>query len=93
MLERAVAFVPALGKLPILRVWTGFRPATPDGLPLIGRWVDGVWIAAGHEGLGITTALGTAELLTALLMGAPAPIDAAPFVPTRAGAVMPGVSA
>ena len=58
MLERAVPFMPGLSRLPALRTWTGFRPATPDKLPLVGRWpeVDGLWIAAGHEGLGITTA-------------------------------------
>lgn len=85
MLARAVAFVPALAKLPIVRVWTGFRPATPDGLPLIGRWEDGVWVAAGHEGLGITTALATAELLVSLMTGASPPLAAAPFDPLRRG--------
>jgi glycine/D-amino acid oxidase-like deaminating enzyme len=52
MIERACAFMPALADLTAVRTWTGFRPATPDKLPLIGRWSDmpGLWIAAGHEG-------------------------------------------
>jgi D-hydroxyproline dehydrogenase subunit beta len=85
MLERAVGFMPALARLSVLRTWTGFRPATPDKLPLIGRWdpVDGLWIAAGHEGLGITTSLGTARLLCDLILGRPTPIDAVPFAPVR----------
>lgn len=85
MLERAVAFMPALARLPVIRSWTGFRPATPDKLPLIGRWdpVDGLWIAAGHEGLGITTSLGTARLLADLVLGRTPAVDAAPFAPTR----------
>jgi D-hydroxyproline dehydrogenase subunit beta len=85
MLDRAVQFMPALTRLPVVRTWTGFRPATPDKLPLIGRWepTDGLWIAAGHEGLGITTSLGTARLLADLVMGRRSPIDAAPFAPTR----------
>jgi len=85
MLSRAVDFMPRLRDLSIIRCWTGFRPATPDKLPLIGRWdpVPGLWIAAGHEGLGITTSLGTARLLTDLIAGRATAIDAAPFAPAR----------
>ena len=86
MVRRAIWFVPALAGCDAIRVWTGFRPATPDGLPLIGRWdaVPGVWVAAGHEGLGITTAPATAALIAADIMGRAAPIDAAPYRPARA---------
>lgn len=85
MLERAREFVPGIASLDVLRVWTGFRPATPDKLPLVGRWgeVDRLWIAAGHEGLGITTALGTAALLADLVMGRTPAIAAEPFAPGR----------
>ncbi|MDE3216960.1 MAG: FAD-dependent oxidoreductase, partial [Gemmatimonadota bacterium] len=85
MLDRAVAFVPRLAGCQAIRTWTGFRPATPDKLPLIGAWpeLSGVWIAAGHEGLGITTATGTAALVAAGILGRPAPIDPAPFRPDR----------
>ena len=85
MLERALQFMPGLSRLSALRTWTGFRPATPDKLPLIGAWpaVDGLWIAAGHEGLGITTALGTGALLADLILGRPTGLDAAPYSPSR----------
>ena len=85
MLRRAVEFLPALAQCNVVRAWTGFRPATSDKLPLIGRWepVEGLWIAAGHEGLGITMALGTAELLTAQMLGRESPVDPAPFAPGR----------
>ena len=85
MVRRATRFVPALAQCDAIRVWTGFRPATPDGLPLIGRWErePGVWIAAGHEGLGITTAPGTAALIAADILGQPAPFDRAPYRPSR----------
>ena len=65
MLRRACDFVPGLARLSALRVWTGFRSASPDHLPIIGPhpFRPGVFLAVGHEGLGITTALGTAELL------------------------------
>jgi glycine/D-amino acid oxidase-like deaminating enzyme len=85
MLDRAAEFLPTLADLSVIRTWTGFRPATPDKLPLIGAWerTPGLWIAAGHEGLGIAMALGTARLLADLVAGRPTPIDAAPFAPWR----------
>ena len=86
MLARSVEFVPALANVSVIRCWTGFRPATDDKLPLIGAWdpIPGVWIAAGHEGLGITTSLATARLLADLVGGRAPAIDAAPFAPMRA---------
>jgi D-hydroxyproline dehydrogenase subunit beta len=85
MIERACAFMPGLADLTAVRTWTGFRPATPDKLPLIGRWAEtpGLWIAAGHEGLGITTSLGTAALLADLVAGRAPAIDAAAYAPDR----------
>ncbi len=86
MLARAVSFMPALAGLNVLRSWTGFRPATSDKLPMIGPWapVPGLWIAAGHEGLGITTALATAELIADQVAGRYTHIDPAPYLPMRA---------
>jgi glycine/D-amino acid oxidase-like deaminating enzyme len=85
MLQRASDFMPALANASILRTWTGFRPATPDKLPLIGPWerVPGLWIAAGHEGLGITSALGTAQLLADLIAGRAPAMDPSAFAPAR----------
>ncbi len=85
MLERAFAFMPGLEALSCIRTWTGFRPATPDKLPYVGRWplVDGLWIAAGHEGLGIMTATGTALLMTDLVLGREPVLDPATFDPAR----------
>ena len=85
MLDRALHFMPALADLSVVRTWTGFRPATSDGLPLIGACSAnaGLWIAAGHEGLGITSAVGTAQLLAELVAGRPTAIDASPFSPHR----------
>lgn len=86
MLARALRFMPGLGDTSIVRTWTGFRPATADTLPLIGQWTPtpGLWIAAGHEGLGITTALGTAQLIAAMMLGGTPAIDVSPFAPNRA---------
>jgi glycine/D-amino acid oxidase-like deaminating enzyme len=86
MLDRAVQFMPSIERMSVVRTWTGFRPATPDKLPLIGRWepTAGLYIAAGHEGLGITTSLGTARLIADMIVGRQSPIDATPFSPMRA---------
>jgi glycine/D-amino acid oxidase-like deaminating enzyme len=91
MLARAAAFLPGLASLSTIRSWVGFRPATPDKLPLIGAWerVPGLWIAAGHEGLGITTSLGTARLLADLILGRSPALDPTPFAPGRAQATVP----
>lgn len=85
LLRRAQDYLPALAGMTALRAWTGFRPTSPDHRPLIGAWParDGVWLACGHEGLGVTTALGTADLLAAQLLDQPPPFDAAPFAPAR----------
>ena len=85
MIERACAFMPGVADLTAVRTWTGFRPATPDKLPLIGRFAEmpGLWIAAGHEGLGIATSLGTAAMLADLVAGREPAIDPAPYAPDR----------
>ena len=46
-----------------VRIWTEFRPATPDNLPYIGKYPgsENIYIAAGHEGLGSRTATAIAS--------------------------------
>jgi D-hydroxyproline dehydrogenase subunit beta len=68
-----------------IRTWTGFRAATPDKMPLIGPWPghERLYLAAGHEGLGITTSLGTAKLLVDHLLMRPSPIPQTPYLATR----------
>jgi glycine/D-amino acid oxidase-like deaminating enzyme len=85
MLDRAIEYLPGLGRLSALRAWTGFRAATPDKLPLIGP--DGenerLYLATGHEGLGITTSLGTAKLLVDQIMNRRSAIPFEPYLPSR----------
>jgi glycine/D-amino acid oxidase-like deaminating enzyme len=88
MLARAFEFMPALRELQALRSWTGFRPTPIDGRPYLGA-VPGrrdTWVAAGHEGLGVTTALGSARLLLDLIVGQASALDPAPFAPSRVAA-------
>jgi glycine/D-amino acid oxidase-like deaminating enzyme len=85
MLDRAVEYLPGLGKLSSLRTWTGFRAATPDKLPLIGPHAEHerLYLATGHEGLGITTSLATAKLLVAQIMNRETKISVTPYLPAR----------
>jgi D-hydroxyproline dehydrogenase subunit beta len=85
MYARATEYLPALPSLSIERTWTGFRSATPDKLPLIGPWAEDetVFLATGHEGLGITTSLGTAQLLADFIGGRTPAIPIGPYLPSR----------
>ncbi len=85
MLKRAIEYLPTLGQLSSIRVWTGHRAVTPDKLPIIGRSTisDRIWLATGHEGLGITTSLGTGRLLADLLLNRQSEIPAEPYSPAR----------
>ena len=86
MLQRAQEYMPALGQLSAIRIWTGFRAATPDKLPLIGPWPGdpSLFLATGHEGLGITTSLATARILVDQITGANPEIPIEPYLPSRA---------
>lgn len=85
MTARAFEYMPRLRGLSAVRIWTGFRPATPDNLPYIGKLQDhdNIYVAAGHEGLGITTSLGTAELITDAILGRASAISPDPYSPSR----------
>ncbi|MGB8799165.1 MAG: FAD-dependent oxidoreductase [Candidatus Acidiferrales bacterium] len=85
MLQRAFEYMPDLNFVSAIRVWTGFRPATPDKLPLIGPAPQdpSVLVAAGHEGLGITTSLATAKLVCAQILAQRPAIPIQPYLPSR----------
>jgi glycine/D-amino acid oxidase-like deaminating enzyme len=85
MLSRAEEYMPGIGKLSAIRVWTGFRAATPDKLPLIGQCPgkDRLYLATGHEGLGITTSLATGRLLIDQIVGRDSAIPREPYLPER----------
>jgi glycine/D-amino acid oxidase-like deaminating enzyme len=85
MILRACEYMPGLKELLAIRVWTGFRAATPDKLPLIGpcNGSKRIFLATGHEGLGITTSLGTARLLVDQLLNRASAIPVEPYLPSR----------
>lgn len=85
MVRRAVAYMPRLAGLSAIRAWTGFRAATRDKLPLVGPAPghERIYLATGHEGLGITMALGTAALVVDEVVGRRSPIPREPYLPSR----------
>jgi len=85
MLQRAEEYMPGLADLTAIRTWTGFRAATPDKLPLIGPVAgnEKLYLATGHEGLGITTSLATGKLVADQILGRETAIPFAPYLPSR----------
>ncbi|MGL4790460.1 MAG: NAD(P)/FAD-dependent oxidoreductase, partial [Anaerotignaceae bacterium] len=85
MMSRTVRFFPLLKDTNIVRFFSGFRPYTPDGMPLMGEvnGLKGFFMAAGHEGDGIALSPVTGLLLAEqIVYGKPSyNIDA--FSPNR----------
>ncbi|GGX04432.1 NAD(P)/FAD-dependent oxidoreductase [Streptomyces lomondensis] len=82
----AHAFLPDFPPALQPRGWTGLRPMTPDGLPVIGPLPgrENLLVASGHCMLGVTLAPMTAELIAGHVAGAPeASALAGPFAPGR----------
>jgi D-amino-acid dehydrogenase len=65
--------------------WVGPRPMTPDGLPFIGALPGEprVFVAAGHNMLGVTLAQGTGRAVAQLITDGRAAVDLEPFAPAR----------
>jgi glycine oxidase len=81
----AAGLVPSLASASQRRAWAGLRPASLDGLPVMGRlpkW-DNVWVSTGHFRNGILLAPASGELMArSILQGVPDPM-LAPFSPER----------
>ncbi|WP_338847273.1 FAD-dependent oxidoreductase [Massilia sp. W12] len=95
MLRLACSFLPQLAQLNIIRCWSGVRCASPDGLPLLGPHPrhPGLWLACGHEGLGVTTAPASAHLLAAQIMQLPCELNPQDYAPARFDALAPALAA
>jgi D-amino-acid dehydrogenase len=61
---------PAAGDLDRASFWTGLRPMTPDGTPVVGRTpIQNLFLNTGHGTLGWTMACGSGRLITDILSG------------------------
>ncbi len=76
-LEKVVTdLYPHGGDLAHATFWTGLRPATPDGTPVIGATrMDNLYLNTGHGTLGWTMACGSGRYLADLMTGKPTQID------------------
>jgi glycine/D-amino acid oxidase-like deaminating enzyme len=85
IMERACEYMPEVATLSTLRIWTGFRAATLDKLPLIGPSPENakMLLATGHEGLGITASMATGRLITDMILQRESPIAREPYLPSR----------
>ncbi len=80
----AIGIAPALAGAPVVETWSNFRPASPDGEPILGAGtVPGLFYATGHTRNGILLAPITADAIAAAVLGRPPPVDLAPFSPAR----------
>lgn len=85
-LERAAEHeVPGVLAGEASEAWVGMRPLTPDGLPSIGRLPgrDNIYVATGHQMLGMTLAPATGRALADLITTGGSDIDLAAFEPGR----------
>jgi D-amino-acid dehydrogenase len=82
-MRRAAARVLGRDERLPLDVWTGLRPCTPDGLPVIGRLAPRVVVATGHAMKGLSLAPVTGRLVAELVTGEQPSHDLAPFSPDR----------
>jgi len=85
LVAAASALVPALAGAALAGAEAGLRPASPDGLPCIGRapGLDGLLLAVGHHRHGILLSPLTARLVTDRVAGRPLPAAARAFAPAR----------
>lgn len=61
---------PNGGRIEEGRFWTGLRPMTPDGTPIVGRTsLKNLFLNTGHGTLGWTMACGSGQLLADLISG------------------------
>ena len=88
VLDVAIGIAPALERSPVVETWSNFRPASPDGEPILGAGaVPGLFYATGHTRNGILLAPITADAIAAAILGRSAPMDLSPFSPAR----LPGI--
>jgi D-amino-acid dehydrogenase len=74
-------YLPGMEELGEETVWFGYRPGTPDDLPIIGKSevFENLILATGHGTLGMTHGLITGKLVSEIVAGEQPSIDLAPF--------------
>jgi D-amino-acid dehydrogenase len=83
--QAALEYLPNADQLELLEIWRGFRPASSDGLPIIGRSgsIRNLILATGHGMLGMTHGPITGKLVAQIIAGEPPEFDISALAPTR----------
>lgn len=83
--RQATSLFPILSTAQLLRVYNGFRPYSPDHLPVIGpdKNLPRLFHCAGHEGAGIGLSAASGKLIAQIINGEKTLVDPAPFAPAR----------
>jgi glycine oxidase len=84
LLNEAQQISSHVGAYPILEMWSGLRPATPDHLPIIGpSSIPGVFYATGHYRNGVLLAPVTASIIAELIENGKPTTAIDSFLPSR----------
>jgi glycine oxidase len=84
LLNEAQQISSGVGEYPILEMWAGLRPSTPDRLPILGpSSIEGVYYATGHYRNGVLLAPVTASIIAALIENRKSSIAIDSFLPSR----------
>jgi D-amino-acid dehydrogenase len=83
VLTEAITVAPGLGPATLLETRIGFRPASVDDLPLLGRVRPGLIVATGLGATGLTMGPYTGLLAAEIALGEPPRLDLAPYNPAR----------
>ena len=76
VLDALMAIFPNGGDAAKAEFWTGLRPMTPDGAPILGRApLSNLYLNTGHGTLGWTTAAGSGQILADIIAGRPPVVD------------------
>ena len=83
--RQATSLFPILAGAQLLRVYNGFRPYSPDHLPVIGAdsLIPGLFHCAGHEGAGIGLSAGSGKVIAQLIKNETPIVNPEPFSPAR----------
>ena len=84
LVDHARRLFPALQASDV-RYWMGYRPSTPDSLPILGRSArhPELYLAFGHGHFGMSGGPPSGRLLARMITGQPPGIDPAPYAPNR----------
>ncbi len=87
VLGMALQIAPGLAHAEVVETWSNFRPASPDGWPVLGAArAAGLFYATGHTRNGILLVPITADAVAAGVLGTAPPVDLAPFSAARLAA-------